>query len=92
MRHVILTCKNHPGLRWSTKEIAVTNGRYNGSRNIFFQGEPLKNPDGSPKMFSDGSGLDCEKFRSNGTLVEECTCVAADLIVAPEDNLVKRDV
>lgn len=40
MRHVMLTCKNHPELRWSCKSIAFTPGfGYNGSRNIFFQGK-----------------------------------------------------
>lgn len=33
---VKLTCINHPELRWSCKGIAVTDGKYNGSRNIFF--------------------------------------------------------
>lgn len=34
----ILTCKNHPDLRWSCKDIAWENGRYNGCRNIFYMG------------------------------------------------------
>lgn len=39
MRHVILTCKNHPNLRWNCKEIAYTPGKgYNGQRSIFFNG------------------------------------------------------
>jgi hypothetical protein len=39
MRHVSLTCLNHPDLRWSCKEIAAgVDGRYNGARNIFFNG------------------------------------------------------
>jgi hypothetical protein len=39
MRHVLLTCTNHPNLRWMCKEVAVNNvGAYNGSRNIFFNG------------------------------------------------------
>jgi hypothetical protein len=29
--HIDLTCKNHPGLRWSTKNI-----RFIGARSIFF--------------------------------------------------------
>ncbi len=37
MRHVSLTCKHHPDLRWSCKEIAWTDtGGYNNCRNIFF--------------------------------------------------------
>lgn len=39
MRHISLTCKNHPELRWSCKSIATSaNGGYNGSRHIFFLG------------------------------------------------------
>jgi hypothetical protein len=39
MRHVTLTCKNHPDLRWSCKEIAVNRqGQYNGARSIFYNG------------------------------------------------------
>lgn len=39
MRHVQLTCINHPELRWFCKEIAVNAiGQYNGARNIFFDG------------------------------------------------------
>ena len=37
MRHVTLTCKNHPELRWQCKSIATSpNGGYNGSRHIFY--------------------------------------------------------
>lgn len=40
MRHVSLTCKNHPNLRWSCKSIATSeHGGYNGCRNIFFDGD-----------------------------------------------------
>lgn len=39
MRHLILTCKQHPELRWSCKSVAYSPGRgYNGARHIFFQG------------------------------------------------------
>lgn len=39
MRHVTLTCVNHPQLRWTCKSIAWTPTMgYNGQRNIFFQG------------------------------------------------------
>lgn len=42
MRHVKLTCRNHPELRWSCKSIAYTPGKgYNGARNIFFEGKLL---------------------------------------------------
>lgn len=91
MRHVILTCANHPNLRWSTKEIAVTNGKYNGARNIFFCGTPS-----GKGMYSDGSGLDCTRVVSTyptpdeRNIVRECDCPSSALIVAPEDELVKR--
>ncbi len=85
MRHVILTCENHPELRWSTKEIAVTNGRYNGQRNIFFKGVPT-----GEGMYPDGSGLYCSFVNPDGTLVKECDCHSGKLVVAEEDKLVKR--
>ncbi len=75
MRHRILTCKHHPVLRWSTKEIAWTNG-YNGCRNIFFMGET------TGVMHSDNSGVQCDP-------ATECICPSSDLILAPEDSLVK---
>jgi hypothetical protein len=48
MRHAILTCKNHPNLRWNCKEIAVSPtgngglGSYNGCRNIFYSSWPAE--------------------------------------------------
>lgn len=40
MRHVTLTCKHHPELRWNCKSVAFTPGHgYNGSRSIFFNGK-----------------------------------------------------
>lgn len=94
MRHAILTCKNHPNLRWSCKECAVNaDGSYNGSRNIFFDGEPT-----GEGMYSDGSGLHCTQYiygkdaegKTTGLerFVTECDCPASDLIRAPEDALV----
>jgi hypothetical protein len=90
MRHVILTCRNHPNLRWSTKECAFTDEHgYNGSRNIFFDGET------TGKMFEDGSGLKCEdtRERADGSweIISECKCSPKDLIRAPEDSLVKQE-
>ena len=39
MRQLLLTCKNHPDLRWSCKSIAFTPGYgYNGARHIFYFG------------------------------------------------------
>jgi hypothetical protein len=95
MRHVILTCKNHPALRWSCKEIAFTDeGGYNGQRSIVFLGTPT-----GKGMHSDHSGLDCayrlEKQNKEGKVigyevVTECECPAINLIRASEDSLVRR--
>ena len=79
MRHVVLTCKNHPELRWSTKEIAVCNGKYTGARNIFFMGKTYT----PPRFHSDMSGVECEN-------AYECSCSSGDLEVAPEDNQIKQ--
>jgi len=94
MRHVILTCKNHPDLRWSCKSIAMDENakpgspaRYNGSRSIFFNGTPT-----GKGMYSDGSGLDCtEVDELSGRLVKECSCPNGELIIAEEDALVRRE-
>lgn len=89
MRHVILTCKNHPNLRWSTKEIAWNDRTgYNGCRNITFCGEPT-----GAGMYSDLSGLWCSTYFPDRTypVVTECKCDAVFLILAPEDKDVKRD-
>lgn len=76
MRHVSLTCKNHPHLRWSTKSIAISNGKYNRARTLFFCGK-ISDP---IKFYSDMSGVDCED-------AEECNCNSWDsLIIAPEDK------
>jgi hypothetical protein len=88
MRHVILTCKNHPNLRWSCKEIAFSDEYgYNGTRHIFFNGEP--NGEG---MYSDGSGLNCSSYfpERENPVVKECSCQVKDLIRAPEDKDVRR--
>lgn len=94
MSHAILTCRNHPHLRWSCKEISITDGRYNGSRSLFFDGEPT-----GKGMYSDGSGLDCsthiEEWNEQGEIVghrfvAECDCPSSDLVLAPENELVKR--
>lgn len=83
MKHRILTCKNHPELRWSCKDIAWSDGYgYNGKRNLFFNGTPS-----GKGMFYDGSGLECTKVK-DGALVDECECPPKDLILAEEDKLV----
>jgi hypothetical protein len=84
MRHRILTCKNHPALRWSCKDIAWT-GYYNGCRNLRFCGVP----DGTG-MHSDRSGLSCTQITDDFKIIEECSCPTGDLILAPEDALVAK--
>lgn len=83
MRHRILTCRNHTDLRWSCKDVAWS-GFYNGCRNLRFNGIPS-----GRGMFSDGSGLSCTCVQ-NETVVQECACPSSDLILAPEDALVKE--
>lgn len=89
MRHVILTCKHHPELRWSCKDTAWNGGEtggYNGSRGIFFYGTPS-----GKGMFRDRSGLDCTRIHPRtGEIVMECSCSARDLVLAPEDGCVYR--
>lgn len=83
MRHRILTCKHHPELRWSCKDIAWSDGHgYNHKRHLFFNGTPS-----GQGMYSDGSGLDCTTLKDD-TIFVECNCPAADLILAAEDSLV----
>ena len=79
MRHVVLTCKNHPHLRWSCKEIAFEegNGGYNGRRTLFFNGQ-------ATGKFYDWGAPRCVKT-VEGALIEECSCPASDLVKAPED-------
>jgi hypothetical protein len=87
MRHVLLTCKNHPNLRWGCKEIAFTDeGGYNGERNIFFWGEPS-----GKGLHHDGSGIDCDIYFPDreDPIIRECQCPASDLIRAPEDSSIK---
>lgn len=79
MRHVSLTCRNHPDLRWSCKRIAVRDdptpgapALYNSRRSIFFFGRS------TGALFGDGSGPMC-------TPAIECDCSPDDLIIAPED-------
>ena len=69
---VSITCKNHPKLRWSCKEMAWTNGGYNGCRGIFFFGAIV--PDsviGSSRVV-------------DGELVVECDCPNDDLMLVPK--------
>lgn len=83
MRHRVLTCKNHPNLRWSCKDIAWDASGYNGMRLLFFSGTSRKG------IYSDGSGLDCTTFL-DGNFVGECSCTSKDLVLVPEDAEVKQ--
>ena len=86
MRHRILTCKQHPTLRWSTKDCAWTEGAgFNGSRSLLFTGTPS-----GKGMYFDGSGLDCTQITEEGEIVRECECSPSDLILAPEDAAVVK--
>ena len=77
MRHVSITCKNHPELRWSCKDVAWNFPGYNGSRGIFFSGRY------TGKLHSDGSGAECEP-------ADECSCPVSDLRTAPEDKEIAK--
>lgn len=75
MRHVLLTCKHHPNLRWHCKSIAFSPGHgYNGQRHIFFLGEPT----------GDG-GYKCAPLLRNLKHPDECKCPPTDLVLAPEE-------
>jgi len=70
--------------------VAWTEGvGYNGSRNVFFCGEPT-----GEGMYEDGSGLHSTTFVEDPTkggprVVYECPCPTSDLILAPEDGFVR---
>ena len=54
MRHIYLTCKNHPKLLWFCKSIAVNrDGSYNGLRHIFYEGDGSGRPPECPCSPSD---------------------------------------
>lgn len=81
MRNLTLTCKNHPELRWQTKEGAIELGaaipgspaNYNGRWNLYFVGVAIA----ATKDYA-VTGLD-------GSAVEECNCPTRTLLIAPED-------
>jgi hypothetical protein len=80
MSHTTMTCENHPHLRWSCKEQAISydkdgNGRYNGSRNIFFKGQYAPEVEGY-------SWDNCHKI-VRGVLIQECACKSNLLILLP---------
>jgi len=71
MKHVKLTCKNHPALRWHCKAIAYTEGvGYNGTRHIFFSGR-----EGKPDTVADWKVIGGEIVN-----IHECDCPSTDLI------------
>ena len=68
MKHIEMTCLNHPNLRWFTKEIAVNkDGSYNGARNLHFKGR-----------------LEHGKYVivQNDKPVQECTCSNDSYVIA----------
>jgi hypothetical protein len=87
MAMAILTCVNHPNLRWSCKDEAITMNSYNGQRSLFFNGEPT-----GEGMYQDGSGLHTSKYFKDRAdpVVRECSCNTDCLVLAPENKLVKR--
>jgi hypothetical protein len=91
MRHRILTCKNHPHLRWSCKDIAWSpaengGGHYNGCRHLFFGGFV------GGQMHRDRSGVDTVWVDPlTGDVAQECSCNSHDLVLAFEDRLVKEN-
>lgn len=76
--HIPLTCKNHPELRWSTKNIGAQreNGEVILARNIFFFGMATEaNPSG--EMFPKDENGNYLPFP------KECPCSGKDLRVVP---------
>lgn len=86
MRHVRLTCLNHPELRWQCKSIAVNSkGQYNGARNIFYLGSVEK---ADADLTAIGEFIKAEpgtRLTGLGADVRECTCPPSDLRFAPEE-------
>ena len=64
----------------------MTEGKYNGSRHIFFNGTPS-----GQGMYKDGSGLHCTTYK-DGKVYSECSCPASELVVAEEDRLVNAQL
>ena len=70
MNHVELYCLDHPSKRWMCKSIAVSGGRYNGCRNLFYLGEQSSVGRIAAWMLSPGS-------------LAECRCSAGRLRLVP---------
>lgn len=90
MRHVSLTCKNHPDLRWSCKEVAWGPTGYNRARNLHYYGVAILDAEGVPVLFSDKSGTKASVIRPDGSYAEECSCPTSELIRAPEDEVIEQ--
>lgn len=61
-----LLCENHTDLRWYCKDMAISNGRYNGTRNIFFFGKATPDkPEGESIV--------------DNVFIRECDCPASKL-------------
>jgi hypothetical protein len=67
--HAVLTCKHHPQLRWSTKNIAPI-----GARSIFFDGDVTSNGE-RYRYVPNGDGTERIEW------IEECACPITDLVV-----------
>lgn len=80
-------------MRWNCKEIAVSrDGRYNGCRNIFFQGRKIKYEEGEKTTFEalaklNGGYSELIVLADGSTeWIKECECSGHDLIIAPEEE------
>jgi hypothetical protein len=70
--HIALTCKDHPTLKWSTKNIH--------GRTLFFFG--LRKGFGLPTE----GGWENEFITAEGELVKECNCPASSLVHIHEEG------
>lgn len=73
----VLTCKNHPTLRWSTKR--------EFGRTLFYDGQVFD----PPLFYSDFSGMISNRDPLEHP---ECDCPYEDLIPAPEDKILNADL
>ncbi len=75
----ILTCENHPHLFWRCKDLAVSdNGRYNGSRRIFFAGRAYRADETLP--YEGATYTEWAYPRDEGIMLHECACPGSALI------------
>jgi hypothetical protein len=61
-------CIHHPNYRWLCKKLSISDGRYNGLRNLHWMGRQKDNEAlGETTLVHEGEGI------------PECKCPAADL-------------